>query len=135
MKQTKMKQFLSLILCIVLIAAAALFTFGCDDKAENPTDGEEKAFTFVVVDAEGKETSFSITSTKTYLGDALLDEGLIEGENDQYGLYVKKVNGILADYSVNGAYWRLVVNGTDSMVGASSVEIEDGATYQFVYSK
>ncbi len=135
MKQTKMKQFLSLILCIVLIAAAALFTFGCDGNAKKSTDGEEKNFTLSVVDAEGDESTLQISTTKTYVGDALLEKGLIEGEDGPYGLYVKKVNGILADYDVNGAYWRLAVNGVDAMKGVSEIEVEDGATYRFIYTK
>ena len=35
MKMTKLKQKLSLILCVVLIAAMALFTTGCNDKTAN----------------------------------------------------------------------------------------------------
>ena len=133
MKRTKLQRFLSLMLCLVLIAAMALMAVGCDkDKKE---DGTEKSFTFIVVDAEGKETKFDITTTKTTVGDALLDEGLIEGEDSQYGLYVKKVNGISADYNVDGAYWSFYVGNDYAQKGVDATDIEDGATYKFVYTK
>ncbi len=142
MNKTKFTRILSWILCMVLIAAVALFTFGCIDSNDTTTagDGQVEApekvnFTLIVTDADSKDTTFNLSTDKKTLADALLAEGLIEGEDSQYGLYIKKVNGILADYDVNGAWWGLKVNGTDSLVGASSVEVEEGATYQFVYSK
>ena len=133
MKQTRLQRFLSFALCLVLIAAMALLTVGCNNKRDE--DGSEKSFTFIVVDAAGKETKFDITTTKTTVGDALLEEGLIEGEDGQYGLYVKKVNGISADYNVDGAYWSFYVGNDYAQTGVDSTDIEDGATYKFVYTK
>ncbi len=132
MNKTRSAQILSLILCMVLIAAVALFAFGCDDKA---SDGIEKQFTLTVVDADGHDTTYDITSTYIHLGDALQEEGLIEGEEGPYGFYIKRVTGILADYDVNGAYWRLVVNGAESLLGISSVKINTGDRYRLEYTK
>ena len=132
MKTNRIQRFLSFSLCLVLIAAMALMAVGCD-KAE---DGLEKTITFNVVDAEGVSTSFTITTERAYLADALLDEGLVEGEDSSTGLYVKKVNGIRADYEQgDGAYWALYVDGESSMVGCSSVELADGHIYEFRYTK
>lgn len=133
MKQTKFQRFLSLTLCLVLIAAIALMAVGCDKKETD--DGVEKTFTFVVVDAEGQSESVKITTTKTTVGAALLDKGLIEGDDSEYGLYVKKVNGIRADYTLDGAYWSFYVGDTIAPKGVDSTDITDGATYKFVYTK
>ena len=134
MKKTQRKQLLSFILCFVLIAAVALFTFGCNDQS-NGEEGTPKTFTFIVVDAEGQETPFTVTSTKKTVGEALLDEGLIEGEDGPYGLYVKKVNGIVADYDVDQSYWSFNINGEYAMTGVDTTDIVVGNTYRFVYTK
>ena len=98
--------------------------------------GEGKvAFNFIVVDKDGNETKFEIHTDKTTVGDALLEHGLIEGEESQYGLYVKKVNGILADYDVDQTYWGFYVDGEYAMSGVDTTNIEEGTTYSFKVSK
>ena len=155
MKMTNMKKLLSLFLCVVLIAAMALLTTACDNyildllgygqatDAEETTLGEnpekapqgKKTFTFIVVDKDGAETTFTISTDKKTVGDALLEEGLIEGEDGAYGLYVKKVNGILADYEVNQTYWAFYINGEYAMSGVDATDIVEGATYSFKVEK
>lgn len=139
MKKTRIFKLLSLLLCIVLIAAMALLA-GCNDNTTTSdpvssgiteTQKAEKSFTFVVVDTSGKETSFEISSGKATVGEALLDEGLIAGEDSQYGLYVKTVNGITLDFDTDGKYWAFYVNGEYGMSGVDATEIVDGNTYSF----
>ena len=67
--------------------------------------------------------------------EALLAEGLIEGENGAYGLYVKKVNGIVADYDIDKTYWAFYINGEYAMSGVDTTEIVEGATYSFKVEK
>ena len=62
------------------------------------------------MDAEGKETVFEVKTDKTTVGEALVEEGLIVGEESEYGLYVKTVNGITVDYGTDGKYWAFYVN-------------------------
>ena len=66
---------------------------------------------------------------------ALQKLSLIEGEEGPYGLYVKKVNGILADYDTDGTYWALYKDGKYSMTGIDVTEIEAGASYELVKEK
>ena len=110
---------------------------GGDDGASNVTElGEGKvSFDFSVVDKNGNETKFVIHTNKTTVGDALLEHALIEGEEGDYGLYVKKVNGILADYDVDQTYWGFFVNGEYAMSGVDTTNIEEGASYSFKVSK
>ena len=78
---------------------------------------------------------FTIKTDKKILGDALLEHDLIAGEEGPYGLYVKKVNGITADYDKTQTYWALKKNGKDVMTGVDMTEITDGEHYEFVYTK
>lgn len=110
---------------------------GGDAIAGNVTElGEGKtAFNFSVVDKDGNETKFLIHTDKTTVGDALLECGLIEGEAGDYGLYVKKVNGILADYDVDRTYWGFYVNGEYAMSGVDTTNIDAGMNYSLKVSK
>ena len=144
MKKTQQKRLLSLVLCLVLIAAMALITTACDNLfqkggATTPSVNEQpatpKSFTFIVVDKDGNETSFNLSSDKKTVGEALLAEGLLEGENGAYGLYVKKVNGIVADYDIDQTYWAFYINGEYAMSGVDTTDIVEGATYSFKVEK
>lgn len=98
--------------------------------------GEGKvAFNFTVVDKDGNETKFEIHTDAETVGAALLEHALIEGEESQYGLYVKKVNGILADYDVDQTYWGFFVNDEYAMSGVDTTDIEAGKVYSFKVSK
>lgn len=150
MKTTRIKRVLSVILCMVLFAATALCITGCNDNTTTPTDGDTAVttttaastqttvlgdgatvFPFTVTDKDGNETAFEIHTDKQTVGEALLELGLIEGENGDYGLYVKTVNGITADYDVDGTYWAFYVNGEYAMSGVDTTAIEAGASYAF----
>ncbi len=136
MHKTGTRKLLSLILCMVLIAAMALFAAGCGDEKDDNVVGEgEKTFTFIVVDAQGNEETFTVRSDAKTVGEALLDEGLIKGEEGQYGLYVKEVNGITADYDKDGTYWAFYIDGEYAMSGVDTTDITDGATYSFKVEK
>ena len=88
-------------------------------------------FTFTVVDKEGNETQFEIHTDKETVGEALTELGLIAGEESSYGLYVKTVNGITADYDKDGAYWAFYVNGEYAQTGVDSTMITEGDNYSF----
>ncbi|MBQ7968269.1 MAG: DUF4430 domain-containing protein [Clostridia bacterium] len=154
---TKLRRLLSVILCIALIAVWALITVGCSNKTEKPqTDdlpsnndlqngeiqndvtvvGEgQKQFYFSVIELSGKETNFIVKTNKKTVGEALVDVKLIEGEQGAYGLYVKKVNGIVADYDVDKTYWSFNIDGEYAMTGVDKTNIEEGKSYSFKVSK
>ena len=145
-KATNFK-WLSFILCVALIAAIALTAMGCEQApVETPaTEGETAAptikgegatvFYFNVVDKDGNKTAFEIHTDKTIVGDALMELGLLEGEEGPYGLYVKKVNGITADYEKDGTYWAFYVGTSYGMNSVDKTDIEAGATYTFKVEK
>ena len=148
MKMTHIKRVLSFILCIVLIAAVALTTTGCNDnKTESPEttttaqaetkvlgEGENK-FSFTVTDIDGNSEEFEIRTDKTIVGEALLELGLIKGDEGPYGLYVKEVNGITADYDKDGVYWAFYIDGEYAPSGVEMTSIEDGKAYSFKVEK
>ena len=99
-----------------------------------PKDGN--TFTFEVIDANGNLiTQLSIVSDIEMLGDALQNLGYIKGEQGPYGLYIKEVNGITADYDVDGTYWAFYINDEMAMKGVDQTPIVDGDVYSFRIEK
>ena len=146
------KKIASELLCMMLIMAMAFTTVGCNtDKAsDNQPQAEAQAsvetesnvlgegqteFAFVVVDKDGNETNFEIHTDKVTVGEALLELELIAGETSEYGLYVKTVNGITADYDVDQTYWAFYVDGEYAMSGVDVTTIEEGKTYALKVEK
>lgn len=119
-----MKKLISLLLVMVMV----LGLVACG-KAEPKATGA--SFKVVVADLEGKETTFEYTSDKATVGEALIAEGLIEGHETEYGLYVDSVNGVALDWDKDGKYWAFYIDGEYAMTGVDATEIIEGATYAF----
>ena len=131
----RIKRILFLIPVLLLTAAAILSLNSCDKKITELDDGIEKTITVTVIDDEGESTVFTITTTKTTLRGALEQEKLVEGDESDYGLYVKVVNGLRADYDKDKAYWSFSKDGADLMAGIDSTVITDGDRYEITYVK
>lgn len=142
MKRT-IKQSIALILSLTFI----LFLASCstDQETSNLWEnatyqsdmqfGEGEKTVVVEVIAEEKTITFTIKTDRSIVGDALTDHGLITGQEGAYGMYIKSVNGITADYDVDQAYWAFNINGEYAMTGVDTTEIAEGTTYQLVYTK
>lgn len=89
----------------------------------------------VEVKADEKSVVFTISTNQKTLADALLENQLVEGDEGPYGLYIKRVNGILADYDEDATYWSLSQNGQAMTCGASEVEISGGERFELTRTK
>ena len=149
------KKVTSLLLCFMLIVAMACTVAGCSNNKNNVSnensmeigtnaetekeytvlgEGKTKIF-FTVVDQDGNETNFEIHTDKDMVGDALMEHELIEGEAGDYGLYVKTVNGITADYDKDRTYWSFYVNGQYASSGVDTTPVKEGESYSFKVEK
>ena len=126
-----MKKFLRRFL-IVLIAFIAVFSLSaCGKKAE----GSGK-FEVTIVDENEKTLVQKEISFKK--GDDIVkllqDDKKVKmtGSTSEYGFYVEGLAGINAAEKGETFYWKLLVNGEVSMVGISSIELEDGLVISFI---
>lgn len=136
----KIKQIIAAVMALVMI-----FSLGACGKTQKdvltttePISVEpenSKTFTFEVVDANGSKTQLPIMTDVEIVGDALQKLGYIKGEQGPYGLYIKEVNGIVADYDIDGTYWAFYINGEMSMKGVDQTTIVDGDIYSFRVEK
>ena len=133
-----MKRFLALFLSALML----LSLVGCGGNAgqtagnkvieDGATIGEgDKSFVTEVVDADGNTVKFTVQTNEKTVGEALQKLGVIDGEEGDYGLYIKTVNGITADYNKDGVYWAFYVDGEYAMTGADMTDVVDGTVYTF----
>ena len=102
---------------------------------EDVTLGEGAKTVQIEVTAEGHSITVTVKTDEEILGRALLSLGLNEGEEGPYGLYIKRVNGIKADYDEDQSYWAFYQNGEYMMTGVDSTEIKGGEHFELVKSK
>lgn len=93
------------------------------------------SFYLTVTDIDETAKQYEIRTDEAKLDKALTALGLVSGEESVYGLYIKVVDGITADYDVDQTYWSLLVNGEISMVGASSVDVTAGLRVELKKTK
>ena len=132
---------------ILLLAMLLIFAAACDSQSstpgENATSGQSNAqnigegsttFTFEVTDNDGNVSVWNVHTNESTVGDALVGVGLIEGDVSDFGLMVTHVNGLRADFTEDGAWWAFYIDGEMAMAGVDSTDIEEGASYAFVYT-
>ena len=123
-----MKRMISMLLALVMLFALT----ACSAK-EAPA--EAVSFTVVVTDLDGNETTFEYTSDAASVGDALVAEGLVEGHEASYGLYIDSVNGIAADWDKDQTYWAFYINGEYAVTGIGDTAITADTTYNLTLTK
>ena len=77
---------------------------------------------------------FTITTTETTLRAALEQQGLIEGVEGDYGLYIYTVDGETIHESHHD-WWRLTKNGELSELGVDHIQLADGDRYELSFVK
>ena len=128
------------ILTMLLIMTIAVSAIACGKKEEASTEtkvyedgaviGEGAAsFELTIVNTAGEEVTFEVKTDEETVGAALLENEVIAGEDGQYGLYVKTVNGETVDYDKDGKYWAFYINGEYGMTGVDVTEIVEGDSY------
>lgn len=116
-------------------AAASSEAAGSEDASSQAEEGKVKA-EFTVTNAEGESQTFTLEVTDgEKLGDALVEAGLISQEEADAG-FVTTVNGETADWDKDKAWWCLNdASGEMTSVGVADIELHDGDSYAFVYTK
>lgn len=130
-KTNKRRWWIALVALIVVAAilAGLYFLFRAD-----PPEGD-KTVTVKVVHADQSEKEFTYETDDEYLGELLTDEGLVEGEVSEYGMYITKVDGEQAVFETDNAYWALYENGEYASTGADQTVLDDGDEFSLVYTK
>lgn len=91
---------------------------------------------FTVTGADGESQTFDLEVTDgEKLSDALAEAGIISEDEAAAG-FVTTVNGETADWDKDSAWWCLTdASGEMTTVGVGDIELHDGDSYAFTYTK
>lgn len=120
-----------------LVVLVAVFALVYGKFSAKPVAGE-KAITIEVVDADAASTTYEINTDAEFLRQAMEEaqaEGLtFSGAESEYGMMIDTVNGIRADYTLDGAYWSFYVNDEYCNYGIDTQPVADGDEFSIVYT-
>ena len=119
------KKIIAVLVLLVLVAAAVFAYIGFSPKAN--AGGKEIAVT--VIHGDGSEKLFELSTDAESLRDALEPEGIIEGSESEYGLFVTTVDGETADDSLQ-QWWCFTKGGEDLFTGVDDTPIADGDHFE-----
>lgn len=130
-KNNKKKIITAVIALVILISAALVLYMLYGPK---PSSGS-KSITLSIVYVDDSRDDYELRTDEEYLLDAAneIDELTIEGHNDGSYFYIDAINGVSADYTADGAYWAIYVDGAYGNYGIADQPIEDGVSYEIRY--
>ncbi len=123
---------------IVLLALVAVFAVVYSFNKPATSKGG-KSIVIAVNTSTGETNEYKVLTDAEYLRQAMdelaaTNQGFsYQGTESEYGLMVEYVNEERADYTLDGAYWALYVNGEYGQFGADAQPVTDGDTYSWVY--
>ena len=128
----KKNKIIGVIVLVVLVAVMAVTYVSFSEKGVFG----DKHITIQVVSKTGIINNYSVDTEAEYILGAMEETpGLqFEGEEGQYGMSISHINGVRADYLLDGAYWAFYVNDEYCNYGVSEQPIEDGDEFKIVYT-
>lgn len=122
---------LLIIPAIIIVVLVAIFFI-----AKPGTNAGNKDITITVVDNEDNSIEYEVSTDAEYLRQAMEEaEGLsFSGDESDFGLMVLEVNGVTADFNVDGSYWAFYVNGEYCEYGVDSQPVADGDEFSIEYT-
>lgn len=119
--------------CGALVVACLLAAVLYIQTRPGTTEGA-KAIDVVVVHGDGSEATFQYQTDAEYLGDVLTENGLVEGTESSYGLFITTVDGETADDSLQ-QWWCITREGETLSTGADQTPIADGEQYELTLTE
>ena len=127
--QKKSIALLAAVLILVLTACAAPANGGRTVKDGETVGSGAVTFQLEITDKDSAPIHCTVKTDKETVGAALIDLGLISGEQGPFGLYIKTVNGHTYDYERDGCYWAFYIDDAYAPAGVDMTEIAAGESY------
>lgn len=132
--EEKKKSSKGLIIGLIILVAACVAGLLIYQKVM--PKGREGAKTVVVKVIHGDQSTneFEYQTDEAYLGEVMKSDGLVEGEDGQYGLYITSADGEEADDSKQ-QWWCLTKGGEQVNTSADQTPIEDGDVFELTLTE
>lgn len=124
-----MKKKTKIIVAVVALIAVIAAMVGVYFVTRPDTNEGNKQIIVEVISKDEASKDFKIKTDKEYLGEALQDEKLVEGEVGQYGLFIKTVDGYTADDSKQ-EWWCITKDSEQVNTSADTTPIADGDHFE-----
>ncbi len=128
-----MKASRKTLLCLAALAAAAVLLASAWYFTRPQAEAGEKHVTVQVVHGDQSSKEFTYDTDLEYLGELLLSEGLAQGEEGAFGLYITTVDGETALDS-QSQWWCITQDGQMTQSGADATPIRDGDHFELTLS-
>ena len=124
------KMLLGIVALVIVIAVMA----GVYMATRPETVAGGKTVTIEIVHKDGTVKKLEYTTEAEYLADLLLEKDLVTGyASEEYGFTIESVDGVTADWNVDGAYWALYEGEEYATSSAAGIVLLDGGVYRLVY--
>ena len=118
---------------VAALAVVAALMLGLWYFTKPQTREGAKTVAVEVVHGDGSTKEFTYHTDGSYLGEVLTAEGLVQGEQGAYGLYITTVDGETAQDSLR-QWWCITKGGERVDTGADTTPIADGDHFELTLS-
>ena len=122
---SKKKLLILLAVFVILIIGMAALAKGTKPE----TVAGEKEIAVTVVHGDGSSKEFTYHTDEKFLGPVLLADGLIVGDQGEFGIFITAVDGEEID-SDNQEWWCLTKAGETVTTGADTTPIASGDCFE-----
>lgn len=138
---------------LVLVIAMLMSACAPDTTGEKPAQNTEQAaeqnteestgettqiktdFQVVVIHKDGTKKEWTLDTKEEYLGAALVSAGIVEAEENRFGMHIKKADGERAVFQEDSAYWAVYAGDDFATKSTDLTPVEGGKTYKLVYTQ
>ena len=121
--------FAALALVLVIAVMAVLYLTTRPQAVEG-----SKVVTVQIIHKDGTEKKLEYATDHEFLADLLLEKELVTGyASEEFGFTIESVDGVMADFTVDGAYWALYEGDEYAITSAADIVLTDGGIYKLVY--
>ena len=123
-----------LIFAVIALVAVIVLMAGLYATTRPEAVKGSKQVTIQIVHKDGSEKNLEFGTDHEYLADLLLEKELVTGyESEEYGFTIESVDGVTADWNVDGAYWALYEGDEHATTSAAGIVLTDGGVYKLIY--
>lgn len=124
----------ALVAAILILIAACIGVWFLYQKFIPKGAVGNKEITVTVVHADKSSKNFIYQTEEAYLGAVLKENGLVEGDEGQYGMFITSADQEMADASKQ-QWWCLTKQGEQVNTSADQTPIEDGDSFELTLTE
>ena len=123
-----------LVIAVIALALVVALMAGLYVSTRPQAVEGTKRVTVVIIHKDGTQKEFVYDTDAENLAQLLLEKELATGyTSEEYGFTVESVDGVTADWAVDGAYWALYEGEEYATTSAAGIMLTDGGVYKLVY--